>query len=254
MQTGTINHVRYFLQLSFDGTRYHGWQIQKNAHSVQAELNAALSTIIRDSIETTGCGRTDTGVHARQFFVHFDLETEPKSPDDLIHQLNCILSKDIAIQKLIPVHSEAHARYDATERTYEYRIHSKKDPFQNQYSTFYPYDLDLDAMNKLAEILFEYSDFSCFSKTGTQNLTNICKISRAGWTVHKNEYIFTISADRFLRNMVRAIVGTMLEAGRGRLNEKQFRMILESKDRKEAGFSVPAEGLALINVNYPYIS
>ncbi len=254
MQTGIINHLRYFLQLSFDGTRYHGWQIQKNAHSVQAELNAALSTIIRESIETTGCGRTDTGVHARQFFVHFDVETELQSPDDFLHQLNCILSKDIAIQKLIPVNADAHARYDATSRTYEYRIHSKKDPFQNQYSAFYPYDLDLDAMNKLAKILFEYSDFSCFSKTGTQNLTNICKISHAEWTNHTNSSIFIISADRFLRNMVRAIVGTMLEAGRGRLNEKQFRMILESKDRKEAGFSVPAEGLALVQVNYPYIS
>jgi tRNA pseudouridine38-40 synthase len=245
--------VRYFIQLSFDGTDYHGWQIQKNAHSVQAELNAALNTVLRQPVETTGCGRTDTGVHAREFFVHFDYESDALNLEDALHQLNCILPKDISLQKIYPLHAKAHARYDASSRTYEYHLHKLKDPFQNHYSAFYPYDLDADKMNELSSVLMEYNDFSCFSKTGTQNLTNICKITSANWKSDNGNTVFTISADRFLRNMVRAIVGTLVQAGRGKLSEEQFRKILNSKDRKEAGFSVPAEGLSLVRVIYPYL-
>ncbi|HRH66518.1 MAG TPA: tRNA pseudouridine(38-40) synthase TruA [Bacteroidia bacterium] len=245
--------MRYFIQLSFDGTRYHGWQIQKNAHSVQAELNSALERILGQAIETTGCGRTDTGVHAHEFYVHFDSEKQSLMTADLSHQLNCILPHDIAIYTIFEMHPEAHARYDAISRTYIYHIHHQKDPFQNQFSAFYPHSLDLGKMNEFSSMLFDYSDFSCFSKTGTQNLTNICKISKAKWQNENGNSVFTVTADRFLRNMVRAIVGTLLEAGRGRLTEAGFRKILESKDRKEAGFSVPAKGLSLAEVKYPYL-
>ncbi|HNP49750.1 MAG TPA: tRNA pseudouridine(38-40) synthase TruA [Bacteroidia bacterium] len=248
-----LKDVRYFIQLAFDGSQYHGWQIQQNAHSVQAELNDALGKILRQSVETTGCGRTDTGVHARDFYVHMDAPDLDLSKHDFVHQLNCILPTDIAIKRIIPVHPDAHARFDAVVRTYEYRIHQQKDPFNNKYSTYFPYELDLDCMNQFGKILMEYSDFSAFAKTGSQNLTNICKLKDAHWTRKDHEIKFGISADRFLRNMVRAIVGTLLEAGRGKLNESEFRQILESKDRKEAGYSVPAEGLSLVEINYPYL-
>ena len=250
---------RYFIQLSFHGMKYHGWQIQANAHSVQAELNKALHMLTREKVETTGCGRTDTGVHAKMFYAHFDV---PKSiaalrdHDQFVHQLNCILPNDIAVQNVFHVTDDAHARFDAVSRTYEYHLYSYKDPFLADNACFIPYEIDINAMNALCEVLTESRmqpvDYGCFSKNRTQTKTNLCKISEAHWKEKDDVITFRITADRFLRNMVRAIVGTMLEAGKGKLNKQGFRKIIESKKRSDAGYSVPAHGLYLKEVKYPY--
>lgn len=243
--------MRYFIRLSFDGSDFHGWQIQENAHSVQAELNNALETILRMKIETTGCGRTDTSVHAKIFYAHFD--SEPVNDcNQLIHSLNSILPHSIAIHSLFAVHDNAHARFDALSRTYIYRLHGSKNPFLYKRAFYYPHNPDLTVMNTLAEQLKNHSDFSCFSKSNTQTLTNLCVVSYAEWKLAGEETIFTITADRFLRNMVRAIVGTLLGAGMGKITGADFRKILESKSRSEAGASVPAHGLYLDNITYPY--
>jgi tRNA pseudouridine38-40 synthase len=264
---------RYFIELSFDGTNYHGWQIQKNALSVQEVLNEKLSIIFREPIETTGCGRTDTGVHAREFFAHFDTENKsiansPWSMDNggieasidyglstmgnSLRSINSILPKDIAIKRVFPVAADAHARFDATLRTYEYHIHFNKDPFKNGYSwelRDYP---DIRLMNNAAAIIKEFIDFSCFSKSNTQVKTNICKITNAEWTVSNGCIVFRISADRFLRNMVRAIVGTLLMVGKQEIEPESVRNIIESKNRSNAGMSVPACGLYLTEVEYKF--
>jgi tRNA pseudouridine38-40 synthase len=251
--------MRYFIQLSFQGTHYHGWQVQANAHSVQAELNKALAMLTREKTETTGCGRTDTGVHAKMFFAHFDA---PKSvvalrdTDQFIHRLNCILPNDIAVQALFHTDDDAHARFDALSRTYEYHLYSYKDPFLADYACFIPYEVNVDAMNDLCELLTESHvhavDYSCFSKNRTQTKTNNCKITEAHWKEKNDVITFRITADRFLRNMVRAIVGTMLQGGKEKLNKTGFRKIIEAKKRSDAGFSVPAHGLYLTDVKYPY--
>lgn len=245
--------MRYFLRISFDGTRYHGWQIQLNAHSVQAEINKALSVLLRMDVETIGCGRTDTGVHARKYFLHFDAEKLTRDIPDFIHQLNCILPNDIAVQDLLEVEPNAHARYDAVERTYEYSLHFVKDPFLQNSSVYSPHKPEIERMNVFSKILLDYNDFSCFSKSRTQTLTTICKLTSAYWEEIDDRMIFRISADRFLRNMVRAIVGTLLEAGLNKIDEAEFRAILNSKNRSEAGPSVPAHGLFLTDVRYPYL-
>jgi tRNA pseudouridine38-40 synthase len=249
---------RYFIELSFNGTHYHGWQIQKNAVGVQEVLNKCLSTILRQPIETTGCGRTDTGVHAREFFAHFDAEEFMvdsswfiANKDGLVRSLNAILPKDIAVKDIFPVAADAHARFDATLRTYEYHIHFTKDPFKSGFSwelRDYP---DVGLMNNAARIIMEYTDFSCFSKSNTQVKTNNCKITGAEWIVNGNELIFKISADRFLRNMVRAIVGTLLMVGKKEIEPAAVRQIIGSKNRSNAGTSVPACGLCLTKVKYP---
>ncbi len=244
--------MRYFIRCSFDGTNFHGWQIQENAHSVQAELNKALTILLREEIKTTGCGRTDTGVHASKFFVHFDVTEPINSTEDLLYQLNALLPNAIAIQGLFSVSNDDHARFDATSRTYQYVIYNHKNPFLKNYAFYYPNDLDVKKMNSIAKFLFEFQDFSCFSKTHTQTFTNNCKIMKAEWFYENNRLIFEIKADRFLRNMVRAIVGTLLKAGLNRIDEKEFREILESKQRSEAGASVPAHGLFLTDVEYPF--
>lgn len=271
---------RYFIELSFDGTIYHGWQIQKNAVSVQEVVNEKLSVILRQPIETTGCGRTDTGVHARTFFAHFDAEEEsivhgPRSMvdrnskkkiannkiaapmdyglstmDNFVRSINSILPEDIAIKRMFPIAADANARFDATLRTYEYHIHFNKDPFRTGYSWELRDRPDLNLMNKAAEIVKEYTDFSCFSKSNTQVKTNICKISTAEWVVNGDGIIFKISADRFLRNMVRAIVGTLIMAGKKEIEPEAVRNIIESKNRSNAGMSVPACGLYLTEVAY----
>lgn len=261
---------RYFIELSFDGTKYHGWQIQKNALSVQEVLNEKLSVILRQPIETTGCGRTDTGVHAREFFAHFDAGGEsivhgPWSMDDkkdeaaMVHgpstidylrNINSILPADIAIRTIFPVAADANARFDAILRTYEYHIHFNKDPFKTGYSWELRDQPDLGLMNKAAEIIKEYTDFSCFSKSNTQVKTNICKITNAKWVVNGDGIIFKISADRFLRNMVRAIVGTLIMVGKKEIEPEAVRNIIESKNRSNAGMSVPACGLYLTKVKY----
>lgn len=243
--------MRYFVRLSFDGSDFHGWQIQENAHSVQAELNNALQTILRVKTETTGCGRTDTGVHAKKFYAHFDSDHVGDS-DQLVHSLNSILPHSIAIHSLFAVNENAHSRFDALSRTYIYRMNACKNPFLYKRAFYYPNKPDLSVMNSLAEQLKLYNDFSCFSKSNTQTLTNICVVSHAGWISAGEETIFTITADRFLRNMVRAIVGTLLGAGMGKISGEDFRKILESKNRSEAGASVPAHGLYLDNITYPF--
>lgn len=245
--------MRYFLKISFDGTRYHGWQLQANAHSVQAEIDRALSILLKTEINTAGCGRTDTGVHARVYFLHFDV-AEPVNPaSDFIHHLNSILPKDIAAHQLTIVNDKFHARFDATSRTYEYRMYHSKNPFLNASAWFYPYELDPEKMNAFAQILLEYSDFASFAKSRTQTKTSECKITYARWSLEGNELVFRITANRFLRNMVRAIVGTLVQAGRDRLDEKSFREILDSRDRQDAGPSVPAHGLYLTDVTYPFL-
>jgi tRNA pseudouridine38-40 synthase len=243
---------RYFIKLSFDGTKFHGWQIQKNANSVQSELNVALQTLFRNPIETTGCGRTDTGVHAKMFYVHFDSE-EIKDVADLRHKLNALLPFEIAVEAIFKVENDHHARFSAGSRTYEYHIINRKDPFligKAWYNLNIP---AIDELNKFVHLLKEYSDFTSFSKSNTQTFTNNCKIMHAEWTEGKNGHkIFTIQADRFLRNMVRAIVGTLIMSAEKNLTEDQFRKILDSKSRSEAGVSVPAHGLFLTKVEYPF--
>ncbi len=244
--------MRYFLEFAYKGTNYHGWQYQPNATSVQETLTKALSTILKTDIELVGAGRTDSGVHAKQMFAHFDFDQEIDVPY-LTHKLNSFLPKDIAILNIHKVHDEAHARFDATKRTYEYHIHTKKDAFESDDSWYNQNDLNIDKMNDACKILFNYIDFECFSKVHTDVNTFNCKIFEANWKQDNNRLVFTISADRFLRNMVRAIVGTMVNIGLEKVSLQDFIQIIESKDRKKAGFSVPAHGLYLTKVEYPYL-
>lgn len=228
--------------------------MQPNATTVQEVLDKALTTIFREKVETVGCGRTDTGVHAKQFFAHFNLAStgKAKSPN-VLTSINALLPYDIAVKSIIEVEDSAHARFDATLRSYEYHIHDKKDPFKHGFSWLLRDELDVDAMNRAAEILMEYRDFSCFSKSNTQVFTNNCVVSAAKWEVGREGLVFHISADRFLRNMVRAVVGTLVPIGRGEFEPEGIRNIIESKNRSNAGTSVPACGLYLTKVVYPYI-
>jgi tRNA pseudouridine38-40 synthase len=244
---------RYFIELSYDGTNYHGWQIQPNAVTVQELLDSALSTVLRETIGTTGCGRTDTGVHATQFFAHFDCLAVAIGHQTLGNSLNGILPPDIAIKRVIDVHPDAHARFDATQRSYEYHIHFGKDPFKLNRSWELRDKPDIALMNVAAAIMSEYTDFSCFSKSNTQTFTNNCKIVKAEWVEHEGGLVFHIAADRFLRNMVRAIVGTLIAIGQKEMEPEAIRQIIESKSRSKAGTSVPACGLYLTEVKYPYL-
>jgi tRNA pseudouridine38-40 synthase len=245
---------RYFLKLSFKGTAYHGWQVQENAVSVQEIIQNSLERLLGlPDIQVVGCGRTDTGVHAKEFYAHFDID---KGPDEisrlnLLFNLNRILPMDIAIQRIIPVRKDAHSRFNATSRTYQYHISRMKEPFAFGTSYYYYGDLDVERMNEGSKIVMEYTDFTSFSKLHTQVKTNNCKVSRAEWEEDGKLLVFTISADRFLRNMVRAIVGTLLDLGRGKIRTEDLRKIIESKDRAAAGPSVPPEGLFLSRVEYP---
>ncbi len=248
------NRKRFFIELSYKGTKYHGWQIQPNAITVQEVLDKALSTYFREKIETLGCGRTDTGVHATQFFAHFDIEASNIQLQKFtLLSLNCLLPFDIAVVKLIETGNDAHARFDATLRSYEYKIHYQKNPFLQELSWLIRDKLDVEAMNAAAIQLLDYTDFSCFSKSNTQVFTNNCKISHAEWLETTDGLTFHISADRFLRNMVRAIVGTMIEIGKGKLQPEAIHNIVQSKNRSNAGVSVPACGLYLTAVKYPYL-
>ncbi|TWR28382.1 tRNA pseudouridine(38-40) synthase TruA [Mucilaginibacter achroorhodeus] len=253
------NLQRYFIELSYDGTNYHGWQVQPNAITVQELLNKALSTLLRQPIETVGCGRTDTGVHATQYFAHFEApqppegaaeDALPKFPLQGVRGLNALLPYDIAVSRIFPVSDEMHARFSATQRAYEYHIHFQKDPFLHNWSWLQRDMPNLDLMNHAAAIIMEYSDFSCFSKSNTQVFTNNCKIVNAHWEQTPNGIVFKIAADRFLRNMVRAIVGTLMMVGRGDIAPEEVRNIIESKNRSNAGTSVPACGLYLTEVKY----
>ncbi|MGM0408585.1 MAG: tRNA pseudouridine(38-40) synthase TruA [Bacteroidota bacterium] len=243
---------RYFIQLSYKGTNYHGWQIQPNANTVQEVLTKALSTILREDISITGAGRTDTGVHASFYVAHFNCSKKNLDKDlKLVFKINNFLPKDIAIFRIISVNAEANARFDATERTYRYYVHQRKDAFINQTSWYLPIKLDVDLMNKAARFLLEYDDFTSFSKLNTDVKTNICHISEARWTKDDYKLIFTIKADRFLRNMVRAIVGTLTDIGKKKITLDEFKQIIDNKNRSDAGASVPAHGLFLEDIRYP---
>lgn len=245
---------RYFIQLSYNGTSYHGWQIQDNTpKTIQQQLNEALSTVLNETIETTGCGRTDTGVHAKDYYAHFDaLNVDLISAKaKWVYKINSVLPADIALKNIIKVNNEASSRFDATSRTYEYLITTVKDPFLIDKAYFFSNELNIDLMNKACKCLFDYIDFSCFSKSNTQTFTNNCKIMKAEWERRGELIVFTIQADRFLRNMVRAIVGTMMDIGKGKMTLEEFKQVIESKNRSEAGFSVPASGLYLLNITYP---
>jgi tRNA pseudouridine38-40 synthase len=241
---------RYFIELKYDGTNYHGWQIQDNANSVQAEVNKALSTLFQTQIIVMGAGRTDAGVHAKQIYAHFDIE-ETLDITQLVFKLNTLLPTDISCSSAKQVNDEAHARFSAAARTYEYWITSNKNPFLINKAYHYPKNLDIAMMNKAANELKNHIDFSCFSKSNTDTHTNNCKITFAEWKQSDDKLIFTISADRFLRNMVRAIVGTMLEVGIGKISTEDVTAIINSKNRGNAGTSAPAHGLYLTQVNYP---
>lgn len=244
--------MRYFIKLAYNGTAYHGWQIQPNAASVQETLNKAFSVLLNSEINLMGAGRTDTGVHAKEMYAHFDCEN-PFDIPKLFHKLNSFLPKDIVIYQIFPVDSEAHTRFDATKRTYEYHIHLFKDAFLQEQSWHFTQDLDVNLMNEAAGLLFNHTDFQSFSKVSTDVNTFDCTIFEAYWTKEGNKLIFTISANRFLRNMVRSIVGTLVNVGLYKITLADFNTIIESKNRNKAGFSVPAHGLYLTKIEYPYI-
>lgn len=242
--------MRYFIALSYNGKHYHGWQTQPNAVTVQQTIEEALSTLLREKIGILGAGRTDAGVHARLMYAHFDFNSDLDTKV-LVHQLNSYLPGAIAIKDIYPVIPEAHARFDAQKRSYAYWVVQQKDPFLRDYAYYLRADLDVVAMNMAASILLETEDFQCFSKSNTDVKTYICDVREAYWQQKDSLLVFHITADRFLRNMVRAVVGTLLEVGVGRCSIEQFKQILASKDRRKAGVSVPAQGLYLTEVQYP---
>lgn len=242
--------LRYFIQLSYSGTAYHGWQIQPNAISVQEVVEKALSTILKEKISIVGAGRTDAGVHATQIFAHFDFNVI-SDKNLIIYKLNSILPKDVAVQDLFEVKDDAHARFNALSRKYLYRISLKKDVFSTKQAYYFKQHLDLDKLNAATKILFEYIDFECFSKSNTDVHTFNCTIMEANWVLKEDELQFSIKADRFLRNMVRAIVGTLITIGLGKIEVEDMHSIIKSKNRSEAGFSVPAHALYLTQVAYP---
>ena len=244
---------RYFIELAFKGSKYHGWQKQINAVTVQEVLDNALKVLLKQDIETTGCGRTDSGVHAIQLYAHFDLEATDLDETKFLKSLNCMLPYDITVKRIISVNPEAHARFDAVKRSYQYHVNFKKDPFRYDFSWLLRDIPNIEKMNRAAALIMEYRDFSCFSKSNTQTFTNNCLITRAEWENTDSGLVFHISANRFLRNMVRAIVGTLINVGNNEIDLEDLKMILESKDRSKAGASVPACGLYLTEVVYPYI-
>jgi tRNA pseudouridine38-40 synthase len=246
---------RYFLKIAYDGTDYSGWQIQPNNKTVQEEIAIALKRLNSDQVvDTMGCGRTDAGVHASCFYLHFDLD-KIEDKNQFIFKMNCMLPSDIKVFDVIELENEAHARFDATSRTYHYFLHKDKDPFKNRFSTEFKTQLDLDLMNKACEILTRHKDFTSFSKSNTQTKTNNCLITIAKWEkLNEFDIRFTISADRFLRNMVRAIVGTMVELGTGKIDLDEFEQIIKDKDRNRAGISMPPQGLFLADIDYEYLS
>ncbi len=245
---------RYFIALSYDGTTYHGWQTQPNGITVQECLDKALSTYFRQEVVSLGCGRTDAGVHATQFYAHFDVvDLKEEVVVNAVAGLNSLLPYSIAVKEVFNVAQEAHARFDAIARAYKYHIHFKKDPFKINRSWLFKGNLDVEKMNLAAQMLLKYIDFSCFSKSNTQTFTNNCKITTAHFEIVNDGLVFTIEADRFLRNMVRAIVGTLILVGKGDINAKEVEEIIASKNRSNAGQSVPACGLYLTKVEYPYV-
>ncbi|MHB0754317.1 tRNA pseudouridine(38-40) synthase TruA [Polaribacter sp. M15] len=241
--------MRYFIELSYNGKNYHGWQIQPDVISVQEKLNNALSTIYQEKIEVVGAGRTDTGVHATQMFAHFNIDTPLK--DKIVFKLNSILPNDISVQQVFLVDDEKHARFDAKSRSYEYKIWLGRNPFLLDFSwQIHSQKPNVTLMNEAAKLLLEYTNFQTFSKVKTEVYTFNCDVTEAFWQQKGDELTFHISANRFLRNMVRAIVGTLIDVGLGKLSVDDFRKIIESRNRGNAGLSVPAKGLFLTKIKY----
>ena len=246
--------MRYFITLSYDGTDFHGWQIQPNGNSVQEELQKALSTLLRQPVAVVGAGRTDAGVHARKMVAHFDCQ-EPIDCAQLAYRLNRMVPRSMAVYDVKRVSEELHARFSATRRTYHYYIHTRKDPFLRHYSCEMHFDLDFERMNEAARALMEYYDFGAFCKSHSDVKTTICRVMAAQWhQTSPTEWYFEISADRFLRNMVRAVVGTLVDVGRGRLSIDEFRNVIEGRKRTAAGESMPANALFLEDVEYEKVT
>ncbi|SFE36332.1 tRNA pseudouridine38-40 synthase [Chitinophaga sp. CF118] len=241
--------MRYFIEVAYKGTKFNGFQVQDNAQTVQAAIDHALSTLMREAIETTGSSRTDAGVHALQNFLHFDLE-KPLHPQ-FIYKVNAILPPDILLRHVYSVPDDAHSRFAALTRSYEYTIYMQKDPFLQDRGYFFPYRLDVDLLQEAAGILKEYQDFTTFSKRNTQVRTYICSIKESYWTVDSTRIVYNVTANRFLRGMVRGLVGTMLRVGRGKLSMQGFRDAIESQNCVNADFAVPPQGLFLMKVGYP---
>jgi tRNA pseudouridine38-40 synthase len=243
--------MRYFLELAYNGSHYNGWQRQSSSPTIQQTVEEALSQYLREPIEVTGAGRTDTGVHAAYYVAHFDSEKHLIDSDDFVYHVNSILPRDIAIRRVTPVAADAHARFDATSREYTYYIVPFKDPFRRDTSWQYFVPLDIEAMNRAAEWLLRFSDFTSFAKLNSANKTNICQVTEAQWERGSDgTLIFRIRADRFLRNMVRAIVGTLVDVGRGKISPERFGEIIEVRDLSLSSGSAPASGLFLTDITY----
>ena len=243
--------MRFFINFSFKGTNYHGWQSQPNANSIQDEMERVMSILLNEQIKLIASGRTDSGVHAYKMIAHFDAKFHSNPNGDFVYKLNQFLPEDISVNSIRRVKDDAHARFDALSRTYEYFINTKKTPFGNEFHYNFDQSLDIKAMKEATKLLIQYDDFECFSKSRTDVKTFICNISFADWTLIDNGYKFTITANRFLRNMVRAIVGTIIDIGLKKKFLDDLTKIIESKDRSLAGFSVPAKGLFLTEIQYP---
>lgn len=244
---------RYFIEISYLGKAYSGWQIQENANTIQAEIERALHTILRKPISVLGAGRTDAGVHALSFVAHFDWDGNLDLPpeNNLLYTLNQVLPLDISVNSLRKVHNDAHARFSALWRTYQYNISNRKNPFTTDTAWLIRYPLDIELMQQASQMLLEVSDFASFCKLGSDIKTTHCTVVRAHWESTAEGLTFTIRANRFLRDMVRAVVGTLVDVGRGKISLQEFAQIIEQKDRRAAGISVPACGLMLMEIEYP---
>lgn len=246
---------RYFIQLAYNGTNYHGWQVQDNTtQTVQQVLQDKLSIILNQKIELVGCGRTDTGVHAKDYYAHFDSEINGLHllEGNYVFKFNKILPKDIAIKSIFLVKDDASSRFAAESRTYDYFIHRHKNPFLNESSLYVFGNLNIELMNEAATYLYSVTDFTSFSKVNTQTFTNNCTVTFAQWIkISDEEFVFKITANRFLRNMVRAIVGTLIEVGKEKITLDDFKIIVENKNRSDAGTSAPAHALYLVDIHYP---
>ena len=244
--------MRYFMRLAYNGANFHGWQTQPNATTVQETIEHAMSTVLRKPISITGAGRTDAGVNAAMMIAHFDCDSMPDDTAPLVRSLNSLLGKNIAIYTIFKVDDDAHARFDATSRTYKYFAHTVKSPFIYPLSWQCNPKLDFDKMNEAAKVLLQYTDFTSFSKLHTDVATNNCRITHAQWEPEGEQMVFTITADRFLRNMVRAIVGTLVDVGMRKITKSDFCRIIEQKDRCCAGTSMPGHALFLWDITYPF--
>ncbi|GAA0536385.1 tRNA pseudouridine(38-40) synthase TruA [Chitinophaga japonensis] len=247
--TGLAASNRYFIEVSYKGTTFAGFQVQENADTVQAAIDRALSILFRDRIVTTGSSRTDAGVHALQNFLHFDTAL-PLHPQ-FLYKINAILPQDIVLKAVYQVPPDAHARFAALGRSYEYYLYTRKDPFMRDRGYYFPYRIDLDKLEAAAAIVKDYTDFTTFSKRNTQVKTFLCAIQESYWTVKDTHFVYNVAANRFLRGMVRGLVGTMLRVGRGRLSLEEFRQVIEGRDCTRADFAVPPQGLFLVQVAYP---